>query len=166
MPTGPRFQEILNAYAPIAFTRKSCHMCGPIGNSACRGRDRPFQLDQKPYGPASRIRPLKVEPNKCSDSGKKWKKGVHKKFTKNFSKRVDFLKIPAYSTIVGRTNRTPNFLLYHISQDLSIGKMHKNLPPRRAVFRIAILSHFQLHLRDHQGQDTLSLRYPQFLIIR
>jgi hypothetical protein len=46
---------------------------------------------------------LKVEPNKCSDFGKKWKKSVHKKFTKNFSKRVDFLKIPAYSTIVGRT---------------------------------------------------------------
>ena len=77
---------------------------------------------------------LKVEPNKCSDFGKKWKKSVHKKFTKNFSKTLDFLKIPAYSTIVGRTNRTPNPLLYHIPQDLSIGKMHKNLPPRRAVF--------------------------------
>lgn len=102
---------------------------------------------------------VRGDANKCSDFGKKWKKSVHKKFTKNFSKTLDFLKIPACSTIVGRTNRTPNPLLYHIPQDLSIGKMHKNLPPRRAVFRVSILDYFQFHLQGHQGQYTLSLRH-------
>jgi hypothetical protein len=59
------------------------------------------------------------------DFGKKWKIVVNKKFTGNFWKGVDFLKIPAGSTIVGRTS-TP-LLLYHISLQKSIGKLHKKI---------------------------------------
>jgi hypothetical protein len=57
------------------------------------------------------------------DFGKKWKIFGYKKFTGNFWKGVDFLKIPASSTIVGRTS-TP-LLLYHTLSHLSIGKLHK-----------------------------------------
>ena len=141
MPIGPRFREILNAYAPIAFTRKNCHMLGPIGIPGCVAAPGAFNwfsghmdLLRVP-SPQNGVEQMFGQgANKCSDFGKKWKKSVHKKFTKNFSKTLDFLKIPAGSTIVGRTNRTPNPLLYHIPHVLSIGKINKNLPPRRAVF--------------------------------
>jgi hypothetical protein len=46
---------------------------------------------------------VRGDANKCSDFGKNLEKGVHNLFTKNFSKTLDFVEIPAYSTIVGRT---------------------------------------------------------------
>lgn len=59
-------------------------------------------------------------------------------------KGLDFFKIPAISTIVGRTS-TP-LLLYHISLQKSIGKMHKKN-------RLTAISRF---LRFHVQQHNLT----------
>jgi hypothetical protein len=98
-PVSGNFERIW----PIAFTRKKFHMSRTDRKLGLARSRSALSIGSEAIWGCSECPLLKVEPNKCSDFGKKWKKSVHKKFTKNFSKTLDFLKIPAYSTIVGRT---------------------------------------------------------------
>ena len=129
------FSGFCRGICGFTFNRKIFHMGLTDRNSVRLVPWRPFHQVRRPYGAVQVSRSL-TRPEQTFDFGKKWKKFVHKKFTGNFWKRIDFLKIPASSTIVGRT-ATP-LLLYHTSLQKSIGKMHKKN-------RLTAISRFHRH---------------------
>ena len=124
---------ILPGHMQVHFQQKNF----PYGvNRPELGPPRPLAALSSGSAAIWAVQVYRSRPEQTFDFGKKWKKFVNKKFTGNFWKRVDFLKIPASSTIVGRT-ATP-LLLYHTLPQKSIGKMHKKN-------RLTAISRFHRH---------------------
>jgi hypothetical protein len=94
LPTGPRLSGKIYRIWPIAFIRKKIHM------GSTDRRTRPSATAPGAFNWFSRHMRLFWD-TRSPHCGKTDVRVVHNLFTKNFSKRVDFWEIRAYSTIVG-----------------------------------------------------------------